>query len=143
MTDKSDTPRTDAALLRYTGGELVTFPKGLRPTVDADFARNLEREVTRLAGEVAERDSKISGLVHALDDLHGTPCEQIRHRQEMEEKEAQVAAFKGDAERLQWLQEHYAYVMLNGSRMKQMIDPSGTGTLRAAIDAAIKETAHG
>ena len=37
------TPMTDAALLRYTGGELVTFPKGLHATVDADFARNLER----------------------------------------------------------------------------------------------------
>ena len=51
----------------------------------------------------------------------------------------QVAALKGDTERLQWLQEHYAYVMLNRSSMKQMIDPTGTGNLRAAIDAAIAE----
>lgn len=35
----SDTPRTDAAVCRYTGGELVTFPRGLTPVVPVDFAR--------------------------------------------------------------------------------------------------------
>jgi len=41
----SDTPRTDSALLRYTGGEFVTFPVGINLIVDADFARQLEREL--------------------------------------------------------------------------------------------------
>lgn len=50
----SDTPRTDKALLTYTGGEYVTFPRGLRCVVDADFARQLERE---LAAVTAERDA--------------------------------------------------------------------------------------
>lgn len=38
------TPETDANLLHYTGGELLTFPRGLRAVVDADFTRKLERE---------------------------------------------------------------------------------------------------
>lgn len=46
-----------------------------------------------------------------------------------------------DAERLQWLQENYAYVMgyPNGKDrgMAQIHDPTGTGNIRAAIDAAI------
>ena len=44
--NETPTPRTDDALLRYTGGAYVTFPAGLRTTVDSDFARQLERELT-------------------------------------------------------------------------------------------------
>lgn len=42
--DAENTPRTDAALLRYDGGEPVTF-RGITLVVDADFARQLEREL--------------------------------------------------------------------------------------------------
>ena len=43
--DAENTPRTDAALLRYYGGEPVTF-RGITLVVDADFARQLERELS-------------------------------------------------------------------------------------------------
>lgn len=39
-----------------------------------DFARE----------EIEKLRDKVRGLVAALDDQHGTPCEQIRHQQEVE-----------------------------------------------------------
>lgn len=57
------TPRTDAALLRYTGGELVTFPAGLRTTVDADFARQLEQELNE-AKLWIEKSNTALGVEH-------------------------------------------------------------------------------
>lgn len=46
-----DTPRTDAAVCRYTGGELVTFPRGLNPVVPVDFARTLERDLASMKSD--------------------------------------------------------------------------------------------
>lgn len=40
----TDTPRTDAAVCRYTGGEPVTFPTGISAVVPIEFARQLEQE---------------------------------------------------------------------------------------------------
>ena len=63
-----DTPRTDAAVCRYTGGELVTFPRGLNPVVPVDFARTLERDLTRLTAEKEaltkeQADAKIDAVL--------------------------------------------------------------------------------
>ena len=49
----------------------------------------------KLAAVEAERDTlreRVRNLVKALDDQNGTPCEQIRHRQEVEALEAKLAA---------------------------------------------------
>jgi hypothetical protein len=37
-----------------------------------------------LLAEIERLRSRVSGLVAALDQHHGTPCEQIRHEQEVE-----------------------------------------------------------
>lgn len=47
-------PETEAAMCRYTGGEPVTFPKGLSAVVPYSFAANLERERNGLAARVRE-----------------------------------------------------------------------------------------
>lgn len=47
-------PETEAAMCRYTGGEPVTFPKGLSAVVPYSFAANLERERNGLAARVGE-----------------------------------------------------------------------------------------
>jgi hypothetical protein len=49
---------------------------GLSPQVRA-WADAIETEVNRLR-------TQITALLERLDDLNGTPCEQIRHRQEVE-----------------------------------------------------------
>lgn len=53
------------------------------------------------------------------------------------ELERENAKLREDAERLQWLAKHYAYVMVTGKHgLEQMADPTGNGNLRAAIDKA-------
>ncbi len=71
---------------------------------------------------VAERDTLLSALT---------------------EREREVERLRKDAIRLQWLQDHYAYVMgyPNGRKngMEVLHDPTGTGSLRNAIDAALAD----
>ena len=52
-------PETEAAMCRYTGGEPVTFPKGLSAVVPYSFAANLERERNGLAARVVELEAAL------------------------------------------------------------------------------------
>jgi predicted RNase H-like nuclease (RuvC/YqgF family) len=48
-----------------------------------------EAEIVKLRTEVEQLRARVSHLVKLLDDQHGTPCEQIRHQQEVEELRAE------------------------------------------------------
>jgi len=80
MSDRA-TPETNAALLRYTGGELVTFPSGLRATVDADFASNLERqrdEARKERDKAINRQLSCEAAIVEYEKLFGhVPHEQL------------------------------------------------------------------
>jgi hypothetical protein len=74
---------------------------GPRETKDAE--RALTAVLPMIRAEIAAKDARISELVLMLDRQFGTPCEQIRHRQEIEnlrafvlEEAAAIRAMKGD-----------------------------------------------
>lgn len=48
------------------------------------------------AETIAGREAKYQALVRWYDDYHGTPCEQIRHRQEVEALVAERDALRND-----------------------------------------------
>lgn len=64
------------------------------PIISAHLARRQAEEIERLR-------EKNRSLVAQLDDLNGTPCEQIRHRQEVEDYEARLAHLQSALTRAQ------------------------------------------
>ena len=59
---------------------------------------DLEAEVTRLRERMASMETRYKGLVDFYDQHNGTPCEQVRHRQEVEALQAERDKHKGLAE---------------------------------------------
>lgn len=55
-------PDTEGAACRYTGGDLVTFPKGLSAVVPYHFAAALERERNGLAARVRELEREVDSM---------------------------------------------------------------------------------
>jgi len=53
---------------------------------------------------IAALQKKVSGLTQLLDDQLGTPCEQIRHRQEMETLEAEYAKLRSALEAIAYME---------------------------------------
>lgn len=64
------TPRTDEAVCRYTGGEPVTFPKGLEPVVPISFARQLEEELNAANDAVATFKRELDRNEADTETLH-------------------------------------------------------------------------
>lgn len=64
----SDTPRTDAEEKKLTEA-LNGF---LTESVPADFARDLEREVTEAKALVAERESRLAHIKFLLEPIYGS-----------------------------------------------------------------------
>jgi hypothetical protein len=74
---------------------------------DADFDKDcIEYTRTDKAqAQVEGFQERISELVALLDQQLGTPCEAIRHAQEIEESQARIAEFKVT---LEWYAAHVA-----------------------------------
>jgi serine phosphatase RsbU (regulator of sigma subunit) len=148
-----ETPRTDAALLRYTGGELVTFlPRGLRATVDADFARELEREVRALGAAARteyERAEEAERLYREqVGDLELLSIQIGQLKESLASAEASLKAAQQDAERLNWLENEVVreqeYLSVERSQRTGPVPNSlfrrNVPITRASIDAAMKDS---
>ena len=89
MSDKSDTPETDAAQIREAETRWGVEPQ-VWPLVRADFARRLERQRDELAEALRKIAEMLSALRSAL-----TCCEEERRLQREE-----LVKLRADAERL-------------------------------------------
>jgi len=116
----SDTPRTDKA------ENAGCWANDSDLYVEANFARQLERELTAAQARVAELDSKLVGMERAHEGAMSTVRGLERQNEELEKDKA----------RLDWLEAnaHTITCMENvaGNITDYFIDP-----LRAAIDAAM------
>ncbi len=70
--------------------DLVETLKGCRPAEAVSAMRKAATKIKSLTAQLADQKTLVKGLsdkcrkqVAMLDDLHGTPCEQIRHEQEI------------------------------------------------------------
>ena len=109
----SDTPKTDAKA-QFFGFN----PDEGEEFVQADFARELERENDRLKDTL--KTGEMPDPVWSKDDLCFMYRKALEERDELAEKNV---ALRADKERLDWLEKHGATYICS----------------RAAIDAARKE----
>jgi hypothetical protein len=83
--------------------ELDQLAADLLAAADTWFSQALHLKLQRLIeiAKTAERHAaKVRSLTILLDGQLGTPCEQIRHRQEIEALQTRIAELQGDAIRL-------------------------------------------
>ena len=64
------TPRSDAALCRYTGGECVTFPAGIAYVVPYRFAQELERELAAAQERVEDLEVRCANAEARAENWH-------------------------------------------------------------------------
>lgn len=64
--------------------------------------RQLEAQITYLQTVSTEQVARIRTLVAFYDTYHGTPCEQIRHQQEVEELKRRIVTLEDQLENAQY-----------------------------------------
>lgn len=62
----------------------------------------LEEQITYLQTVSTEQVERIRTLVAFYDKHHGTPCEQIRHQQEVEELKRRITQLEGQIDDLKY-----------------------------------------
>ena len=113
----SDTPRTDLA--QHNMGSV------LEPhyVVDADFSRDLERELAETKKELNDKSKFCYAVEQALDGMKGDYIEIIKE-------------LRKDAEKYRWLRERHENTIMDIYNSIPAMKPE---LLDAAIDAAMKE----
>lgn len=67
--------------------------------------KDAEAKLAAQSASYATLEAKYKGAVAALDKHWGTPCEQIRHQQEVEQLQEQIAQLQARIEELEHLRE--------------------------------------
>jgi hypothetical protein len=96
---------------------------------------NAEERLAKAQAQVKGFQKRISELVALLDQQLGTPCEGIRHAQEMEESQALIAQLKAA---LEWYAAHVAdcrKLGTVGDIARGKLDRDGGTKARAALKA--------
>jgi chromosome segregation ATPase len=80
---------------------------------------------------------KVQGLTNLLDDQFGTPCEQIRHKQEIEALTEQLEAARADAKEAEAYAEEVEAMNKNQEAMIRQADRRGDA-LEAKLAQAVE-----